>query len=134
MCLYKDKNLKLNNNIEYLLSILNRLCKLFPDTNIYKYINQIITCVNMTIEEKEKINEYLLTELEMCENYMKDILKDNELKFLKRLNKYQDVNKNKLIENTNFILNNSNRNNNYIENNRKSNPYIPTNYISSLKY
>jgi hypothetical protein len=146
----KDQNLKLNNDKEYLLTIVMRLCQLFPNANVYKLVNLVMTYGNISIEEKENINNQLLCELKKCENYI-TLLKDNELSanYLNRqlTRQYQDMNKNKLSENTNFILNKTNYNNNnslnssinrnnnfFMENSLKKNPYVSTNYTSSLNY
>ena len=146
----KDKNLKLNNDNEYLLTIIMRFCQLFPNANVYKLVNLVMTCGNISIEEKENINDKLLCELKKCENYIA-LLRDNELtaNYLNRqlTRQYQDMNKTKLSENTNYILNKTNYNNNnslnnsitknnnyFMDNSLKNNPYVSTNYTSSLKY
>ena len=134
----KDKNLQLNMDNQYLLTILMRLCKLFPNSNAYKFINQIMNCENISIEEKEQLNDNLLCELQKCENYI-SILKDNELhsNYLNQqlTKQYQDLNNMKLGETTNFTSNNfncdyNNNLNNYtcLENYRKNNNYNMTNY------
>ena len=98
----------------------------------------------------EIFHDQLLSELKKCENYI-TLLKDNELSanYLNRqlTRQYQDMNKKKLSESTNYILNKTNYNNNnslkdsnnrnnnfFMENSLKNNPYVSTNYTSSLKY
>ena len=131
---WKEKNLQLNNDNQYLLTVIMRLSKLFPNSNVYTLINQIITCVDIPIEEKDIINDNLLCELQRCENYIK-ILKDNEFHATclnqQLTQQFQDLNNNKLEENnnfnsTNYICNDcqNNNNNSYMGNIKEIDPYF----------
>lgn len=73
----EDKNLKVTNDKNYLETILLRVCKMFPNTNLYKIVQDILDSF-VTIEEKEKMNQHLLVELQRAEDYLR-ITKENSL-------------------------------------------------------
>ena len=131
--IWKEKNLQLNNDNQYLLTVIMRLSKLFPNSNVYTLINQIITCVDIPIEEKDIINDNLLCELQRCENYIK-ILKDNEFHATclnqQLTNQFQELNNIKFEKNIDYNSNNyisndcQNNNYNYMENIKQIDPYF----------
>jgi chromosome segregation ATPase len=131
--IWKEKNLQLNNDNQYLLTVIMRLSKLFPNSNVYTLINQIMTCEDIPIEEKDIINDNLLCELQRCENYIK-ILKDNEFHATclnqQLTNQFQELNNIKFEKNIDYNSNNytcndcQNNNYNYMENIKQIDPYF----------
>ena len=103
----ENKNIKLNNDKEFLLTILLRLTKLFSHSNIYDIVNDVF---NKKLNEKDSayqnsMNQKLLQELQRCEDYV-NMLKENDLQAnylnLKLNQEIQDLNLNKLRNETNL--------------------------------
>ena len=121
--LYKEKNSKLTTDNQYLMSIILKLSKNFPNSNLYLITNKLINSNNISCEEKENINNNLLNELVKIENYIKN-LKCNNF----NSNNF-DLSQNSTSNNSfNQNFNNSNENNNFNQ------PFKITNYKSTLKY
>ena len=80
--IYSDK---LNNDKQYVLTILLRLCKIFTNSSIFKLVNEIMNNKNLTIDEKEDINKKVLIEIKKCGEYFKELKNKNlEIEFSKR--------------------------------------------------
>ena len=103
----ENKNIKLNNDKEFLLTILLRLTKLFSHSNIYDIVNDVF---NKKLNEKDSayqnsMNQKLLQELQRCEDYV-NMLKENDLQAnylnLKLNQEIQDLNLKKLRNETNL--------------------------------
>ena len=92
---------KIENDRQYLMTILSRICKLFSNSNITNLLNDIINN-NLSINQREKINKEILKEIKNFENYVKD-LKDSRM----RMNY---IKKNNNINNNNIIINNNSNN------------------------
>ena len=73
----EDKNLKTSNDKKYLETILLRVCKMFPNSNLYKIVQDILDSF-VSIEEKEQLNQHLLIELKRAEDYLR-LTKENAL-------------------------------------------------------
>lgn len=73
----EDKNIKVTNDKNYLETILLRVCKMFPNSNLNKKVHDILDSF-VSIEEKEKLNQQLLVELKRAEDYLR-ITKENSL-------------------------------------------------------
>ena len=104
----ENKNLKLNNDKEFLLTIVLRLAKLFSHSNIYDIVNDVFN--NSKYEDNDsgyqnRMNQKLLQELQRCEDYVK-ILKENDLQAnylnLKLNQEIQDLNLQKLRNETKY--------------------------------
>ena len=77
----ENKNIKLNNVKEFLLTILLRLTKLFSHSNIYDIVNDVFNNSKFNdkdLEYQNHMNKKLLEELQRCEDYI-NILKENDL-------------------------------------------------------
>ena len=92
---------KIENDRQYLMTALFRICKLFPNSNITNLLNDIINN-NLSINQREKINKEILKEIKNFENYVKD-LKESRM----RMNY---IKKNNNINNNNIIINNNSNN------------------------
>ena len=75
---YRNKNRKLHNDRELLLTIVNRLCRIFPEENVYKLAHELLMNDTLTSEHKETINQHLIIEIKRCEDYMK-IIKESDM-------------------------------------------------------
>ena len=73
----EDKNIKITNDKNYLETILLRVCKMFPNSNLYRKVHDILDSF-VSIEEKDKLNQELLVELKRAEDYLR-ITKENSL-------------------------------------------------------
>ena len=102
----ENKNIKLNNDKEFLLTILLRLTKLFSHSNIYDIVKEVF---KNKINEKDceyqnSMNQKLMQELQRCEDYV-NMLKENDLQThylnLKLNQEIQDLNLNKLRNDVN---------------------------------
>ena len=72
----EDKNLKLKNDNDYLLTIIIRLSKLFSNNNLLEIIHKEIDHNNLDVNQKNEINNMLLCELQRIEDYFR-IIKEN---------------------------------------------------------
>ena len=68
---------KIENDRQYILTVLLRICKIFSNSNIYNLINEMMNYKNLNINQKEKINLQVLNEIKRCESQYKE-LKENE--------------------------------------------------------
>ena len=119
----ENKNIKLNNDKEFLLTILLRLTKLFSHSNIYDIVNDVFNNSKFNdkdLEYQNHMNKKLLEELQRCEDYI-NILKENDLQCnllnFKLNQELQDLNLQKLrkenlshtynIDNNDFNINRS---------------------------
>ena len=75
---YRNKNRKLHNDRELLLTIINRLCRIFPEENLYKLTHELLMNNNLTSDNKETINQHIINEIKRCEDYMK-IIKESDM-------------------------------------------------------
>ena len=73
----EEKNIKITNDKNYLETILLRVCKMFPNSNLYRKVHDILDSF-VSIEEKDKLNQELLVELKRAEDYLR-ITKENSL-------------------------------------------------------
>ena len=73
----ENNNIKLNNEKQFLLTILLRITKLFSLSNIYDLVKNIFNKGNMRNNEND-FNEKLVEELQRCQNYV-NALKENDL-------------------------------------------------------
>ena len=112
--LYKDKNAKLIKDNNYLISIINKLSKFFPGSNICFLINQFINSISC--DEKERLNENLMIEVTKIEDYINDL----------KCNNNNNYNFNDISTNNNSF--NDSNNSNY------NNSFKIANYKSTLKY
>ena len=112
--LYKDKNAKLIKDNNYLISIINKLNKCFPGSNICFLINQFINSISC--DEKERLNENLMIEITKIEDYINDL----------KCNNNNNYNFNDISTNNNSF--NDSNNSNY------NNSFKIANYKSTLKY
>ena len=84
---------KIDNDKQYILTILLRVCKILSNSDMYNLLNEMMTNKNLNINEKEKINIQILNEIKNCENYVKQ-LKENEMRMNyinKNTNIYNDI-------------------------------------------
>ena len=139
-CEMENNNIKLNNDKEFLLTILLRLTKLFSHSNIYDIVNDVFN--NSKFNEKDteyqnKMNQKLLLELQRCEDYI-NILKENDLQAnylnLKLNQELQDLNLQKLRNETkmpmqNYSSDNINNFNNISNDIHSFNTLNNTNYL-----
>ena len=72
----QNKNCKINNDKEYLLTVIMRLGKIFPNTNLYKLVWDVINNNCISIDDKGYLNDNILLEIERCEEYVR-FLKNN---------------------------------------------------------
>ena len=72
----EDKNLKLKNDNDYLLTIIIRLSKLFSNNNLLEIIHKEIDHNNLDVNQKNEINNMLLCELQRIEDCFR-IMKEN---------------------------------------------------------
>ena len=90
----ENKNNKLNQDNQFLLTILLRIAKLFTLSNIYELVKNIFNKGNITNNEKD-FNEQLVEELQRCQDYI-NILKENDLQVhllnIKINQEIQDIN------------------------------------------
>ena len=130
----ENKNIKLTNDKEFLLTILLRVTKLFSHSNIYELVNDVFNNSKFNdkdLEYQNHMNQKLLEELQRCEDYV-NMLKENDLEAnylnLKLSQEIQDLNLQKLRkENLPYTYNiNSdiNRRNKYSFNTLNNNKYI----------
>ena len=133
----ENKNIKLNNDKEFLLTILLRLTKLFSHSNIYDIVNDVF---NKKLNEKDSayqnsMNQKLLQELQRCEDYV-NMLKENDLQAnylnLKLNQEIQDLNLNKLRNETN--LQTYSIDSPEIGNNNKTKSFNSLNTLKSYNY
>ena len=117
-CEMENNNIKLNNDKEFLLTILLRLTKLFSHSNIYDIVNDVFNNSKFNEKDKEyqnKMNQKLLLELQRCEDYI-NILKENDLQAnylnLKLNQELQDLNLQKLRNETKMPMQNYSSDNN----------------------
>ena len=103
----ENNNIKLNNDKEFLLTILLRLTKLFSHSNIYDIVADVFKN-NKNIKDsnyQNEMNHKLLQELQRCEDYV-NMLKENDLQAnylnLKLNQEIQDLNLEKLRNQTNM--------------------------------
>ena len=103
----ENNNIKLNNDKEFLLTILLRLTKLFSHSNIYDIVTDVFKN-NKNIKDsnyQNEMNHKLLQELQRCEDYV-NMLKENDLQAnylnLKLNQEIQDLNLEKLRNQTNM--------------------------------
>ena len=73
----ENNNIKLNNEKQFLLTILLRITKLFSLSNIYDLVKNIFNKGNIRNNEND-FNEKLVEELQRCQNYV-NALKENDL-------------------------------------------------------
>ena len=73
----ENNNIKLNNDKQFLLTILLRINKLFSLSNIYELVKNIFNKGNIRNNEND-FNEKLVEELQRCQNYV-NTLKENDL-------------------------------------------------------
>ena len=103
----ENNNIKLNNDKEFLLTILLRLTKLFSHSNIYDIVNDVFknNKFNKDTKYHNEMNQKLLQELQRCEDYV-NMLKENDLQAnylnLKLNQEIQDLNLQKLRNETNL--------------------------------
>ena len=103
----ENNNIKLNNDKEFLLTILLRLTKLFSHSNIYDIVNDVFKNNKFYKDTKyhNDMNQKLLQELQRCEDYV-NMLKENDLQAnylnLKLNQEIQDLNLQKLRNETNL--------------------------------
>ena len=130
----ENKNIKLTNDKEFLLTILLRVTKLFSHSNIYELVNDVFNNSKFNdkdLEYQNHMNQKLLQELQRCEDYV-NMLKENDLEAnylnLKLNQEIQNLNLQKLRkENLPYIYNiNSdiNRRNKYSFNTLNNNKYF----------
>ena len=108
----ENKNIKLTNDKEFLLTILLRVTKLFSHSNIYELVNDVFNNSKFNdkdLEYQNHMNQKLLEELQRCEDYV-NMLKENDLEAnylnLKLSQEIQDLNLQKLRkENLSHIYN-----------------------------
>ena len=108
----ENKNIKLTNDKEFLLTILLRVTKLFSHSNIYELVNDVFNNSKFNdkdLEYQNHMNQKLLEELQRCEDYV-NMLKENDLETnylnLKLSQEIQDLNLQKLRkENLSHIYN-----------------------------
>ena len=133
----ENKNIKLNNDKEFLLTILLRLTKLFSHSNIYDIVNDVF---NKKFNEKDSayqnsMNQKLLQELQRCEDYV-NMLKENDLQAnylnLKLNQEIQDLNLKKLRNETN--LQTYSIDSPEIGNNNKTKSFNSLNTLKSYNY
>ena len=77
----ENKNIKLTNDKEFLLTILLRVTKLFSHSNIYELVNDVFNNSKFNdkdLEYQNHMNQKLLQELQRCEDYV-NMLKENDL-------------------------------------------------------
>ena len=139
-CEMENNNIKLNNDKEFLLTILLRLTKLFSHSNIYDIVNDVFNNSKFNEKDKEyqnKMNQKLLLELQRCEDYI-NILKENDLQAnylnLKLNQELQDLNLQKLRNETkmpmqNYSSDNINNFNNISKDIHSFNTLNNTNYL-----
>jgi chromosome segregation ATPase len=118
--LLQDENTKNKNDKNYLESILLRVCKMFPNSNLYKLVHEILN-VYQSNEDKDKLNNALLIELQRVEEYLK-VIKESSLEanyLNKQLTRHlQDANE-EIVRNRNMAtqgINNSMRDYDYSHN------------------
>ena len=130
----ENKNIKLTNDKEFLLTILLRVTKLFSHSNIYELVNDVFNNSKFNdkdLEYQNHMNQKLLQELQRCEDYV-NMLKENDLEAnylnLKLNQEIQNLNLQKLRkENLPYTYNiNSdiNRRNKYSFNTLNNNKYF----------
>ena len=73
----ENNNTKLNQDKQFLLTILLRIAKLFSQSNIYELVKNIFNKGNITNNGND-FNEKLVEELQKCQNYV-NMLKENDL-------------------------------------------------------
>jgi hypothetical protein len=139
----ENANIKLNNDKEFLLTILLRLTKLFSHSNIYDLVNDVFN--NSKFNEKDSkyqsdMNQKLLQELQRCEDYV-NMLKENDLQAnylnLKLNQEIQDLNLEKLRNETKMQTYNTDINNYELNENRSknnSNSYRTLNTVKNNGY
>ena len=102
----ETNNNKLNNDKEFLLSILTRFSKMFSNSNIYNILNEAFSKNQENDTERQnQIFQELLMEISRCEDYTK-LIKENELQ-----SNYLNKKLNQEVQN--LSLNNFIRNNDY---------------------
>ena len=94
---------KVDNDRQYMMTVLLRLCKILPNSNISILINEMMNNSNLNINQKERINIQILNEIKNCENYIKE-LKENEINNYNEKNNININNRNK-VESNNLINN-----------------------------
>ena len=90
---------KIDNDRQYIFTILIRICRIFANQNLNDLLNEIMNNKNLNINQKEKINIQVLNEIKSCELYFK-ILKGNEYK-MNYIQKKNNLNNNNLFSNEN---------------------------------
>ena len=134
----ENANIKLNNDKEFLLTILLRLTKLFSHSNIYDLVNDVFN--NSKFNDKDSkyqsdMNQKLMQELQRCEDYV-NMLKENDLQAnylnLKLNQEIQDLNLEKLRNETKMQTYNTDINNYESNENRsKNNSYRTLNTVNN---
>ena len=131
----ENNNIKLNNDKEFLLTILLRLTKIFSHSNIYDIITEVFknNKNNKDSNYQNEMNHKLLQELQRCEDYV-NMLKENDLQAnylnLKLNQEIQDLNLQKLRNQTNLHTYSVDSNNDINENYPKNsfNTFNNSNY------
>ena len=70
--LSEDHKDKANTNAAFVETVLLRVCKMFPNTNLYKIVHDINDRF-LNDKDKEELNHQLLVELKRAEDYLKGI-------------------------------------------------------------
>ena len=73
----ENKNIKLNSDKQFLLTIILRINKLYSLSNIYELVTNLFNKGNITNNAND-YNEKLVKELQRCQDYV-NILKENDL-------------------------------------------------------
>ena len=131
----ENNNIKLNNDKEFLLTILLRLTKIFSHSNIYDIVTEVFknNKNNKDSNYQNEMNHKLLQELQRCEDYV-NMLKENDLQAnylnLKLNQEIQDLNLQKLRNQTNLHTYSVDSNNDINENYPKNsfNTFNNSNY------
>jgi len=73
----ENKNIQLNKDKQFLLTLILRINKLYSLSNIYELVKNLFNKGNIT-NNKNDFNEKLVEELQRCQDYV-NILKENDL-------------------------------------------------------